>query len=105
MSSDNKYIVIQVDIGNDLLREDIFIFSNMIDHSHIVNYLHDMYAESYDQKIKIVSAGFVSHAFICYGESVSLRLKSRGKDDKKLILQPNPNLHIFSKPEGWPYGN
>ena len=57
------------------------VFPEIINHS-------DMARNMGWKKEDIVGAGFVyleDYSYICYGESVSLRVKSRGEEDEKIL--------------------
>ena len=79
-----KYVVVKCDNG----LEQIFIFSKLFNHDFFAEVLHDIregdsrdWERSYKEPI---SAGFTDGES-CYGESVTLGLKSRPVEDTKLL--------------------
>jgi hypothetical protein len=73
-----KYIVVHNLYGTDF----VYIFSENISHEDMANMVH---AEK-----SIISAGLVMlnpKGITCYGESISLRVRSRGGFDAQLINQ------------------
>jgi len=68
---DLKYIVVE-----GALCDEIIIFSNIILHADIAKKLG----------AGVISAGFIKKDWTCYGESVSLKLKSRPVEDTELAL-------------------
>lgn len=73
MQRDMKYVV-----HEGALATEIYLFPNFVTHN---NFVFNMNFASED----VVSAGFVSPDLKCYGESVSLKLKSRSEEDTKLL--------------------
>jgi hypothetical protein len=77
MSDNIKYVVLDVPMAG----EEIFLFPVTLNHKDFVKALG----------YKVVSAGFVGHnpetkcGFYCYGESMTLGLKSRPKEDQFLL--------------------
>ena len=71
-------------------QEEIFVFPNSVDHDAMAEVLGCIKNHTYDPWERVfrepVSAGFVSHDGKCYGESVTLRLKSRIEDSILLKL-------------------
>jgi len=68
---DLKYIVVE-----GALSDEIIIFSNVILHADIAKKLG----------VEVISAGFIKKDWTCYGESVSLSIKSRPTEDTELAL-------------------
>jgi hypothetical protein len=60
------------------LATEIYLFPNFVTHSDFVNRMGFDTAD-------VVSAGFVSSDLKCYGDSVSLKLKSRPEVDTALL--------------------
>ncbi len=67
-----KYVVLKGHIIDE-----IYVFGDIVQHSD--------FASGFFQDV--ISAGFVSENFECYGESFSLKVKSRGDIDTKLLRQ------------------
>lgn len=65
-----KYITAKID-G----LESPFLFPDFLSHSQVARMVSG----------EIISAGFATHDFRAYGESVSLNVKSRPEEDTKLI--------------------
>ncbi len=87
-----KYVVIQVPLGKELLREIPVIFPNEIVHLDIAKTLIAMCPGF--EKGKAVSAGFVNSMDIdapLHGKSDSLKLITR--DEDKSLVQMNDYLH------------
>jgi len=74
---------------NDEEDEEIFIFPKDVDHDammEVVNYLKNQTWGNWRRvRRHVVSAGFVDKDLNCYGESVSLDVKSRGDEDTELL--------------------
>jgi len=71
-----KYIVVKHPHHHE---EVIIMFPEFVNHSH--------FNEDYDVHGAIISAGFMlidNGEFICYGESISLEVKSRPDEDSAL---------------------
>jgi len=70
-------------------KEEIFIFSNTIDHDCMAESLTRIKNKTYGDWIRIlrfpISAGFVDSKLNCYGRSVTLNLESRLDKDTKLL--------------------
>lgn len=86
-----KYIVMQV-AGPDstIVREIPFIFPEIVVHSDMSKAMKVMLRQQFKhpKQITCIAAGFFSSVDIitmCYGESTSLDLKSRGEEDMDLI--------------------
>lgn len=77
-----KYICVKPSI---ITGEIIFIFPETLTHKHVALQL------GYD----VISAGFVTlydNDLVCFGESVSLNIKSREHEDNKLLKNMIGNL-------------
>jgi len=68
-----KYICI-INFGN---QQEIFVFPKTINHAYMADLLH----------CPVISAGFVSIANMCFGESLTLDLKSRGQIDTDILAK------------------
>lgn len=72
-------------------QEEIFIFPNSVDHDAMAEVLGCIKNHTRDPWIRVmrepISAGFVSQDGKCYGESITLNLKSRVEDSLLLKLQ------------------
>jgi hypothetical protein len=85
-----KYVVIQEQIGDDV-REFPIIFPNILVHSVVAaSVIAGLQAfHNKDGKYMPVAAGEISSmdlcAGSCHGSSETLKLKSRGEEDDKLI--------------------
>ena len=70
-------------------KEEIFLFPNGIDHDCMAEMLGFIKNQSYGDWERVfrlpISAGFVDKNNKCFGESVTLKLKSRGKVDTDLL--------------------
>ena len=78
-----KYII--VDNG---MYETPVIFGEEMDHAQMASDLIPMASDAFEFKKKVVSAGFVcfsTDGLYCYGQSVSLKLESRPKEDAAII--------------------
>ena len=68
-----------------------YIIDEMSGFSIFAEYVqHDMAARPFQSHSDIVGAGFVSFtdgAVVCYGESISLNIKSRGFVDSTIIAE------------------
>jgi len=96
-----KYIVLRVtdhsskDRQSDFVRELPFIFPDNCVHSEVAKYMTNMLLnerpEDRLREVEAVSGGFINSLVIgggkssCYGESESMKLKSRGDQDAALI--------------------
>lgn len=81
-----KYIVIEVPLGTELVREIPVIFPNEIVHADMAETLIRMCPEF--EKGKAISAGFVNSMDLTappHGKSDSLKVESR-REDARLIL-------------------
>jgi len=80
-----KYICTVDDIG----REEIFTFSNNIDHDTFhegVTALRNQTWGDWERIFRsLISAGFVSKELECYGKSETLKIESRGDKDTELL--------------------
>jgi len=78
-----KYIIVQ-----DGYNENIVLFSSMLKHRDIAKQLTD------NDLSRVVSAGQIlvddDNSLVCTGESLTLNLKSRGKQDN-IILRASLN--------------
>jgi hypothetical protein len=85
-----KYVVIEARIGDDV-REFPIIFPNILVHSIVAgSVIAGLQAfHNKNGKYTVVSAGEISSmdldAGSCHGSSETLKLKSRGEEDDKLI--------------------
>lgn len=85
-----KYIVLQVLLGNDEIEVPI-IFPDIMVHADVSEYAQHLFRRKHNlYNVNPVSAGFINTLNIgskdfCYGESETLKLKSRGERDSKLI--------------------
>jgi len=73
-----KYIIYEINSGQTRF----IIFDKITDHSEILR--------SLGEEITLISAGFCginheTHLLQCYGESVTLRVKSREEEDSDII--------------------
>lgn len=83
-----KYIVLEVK-SKELHLEVPFVFPDIAVHSDMAEHCSRLLRIQFEgAKVIPVSAGFMSSMGfddICYGESTSLNLKSRGEKDKALL--------------------
>ena len=71
MYGDNgKYIVVK-----DTYGENTYIFPAIVNHSAMARNVGG----------EIISAGFINYRLECYGESVTLKVKAREKEDTELV--------------------
>jgi hypothetical protein len=82
-----KYIIFQTKNQEvDILYP--IIFSGHIVHSDMAASTRHMLQMKYGMEAEAISAGFITLNNMdnpCYGESISLKLKSRGQEDSKII--------------------
>lgn len=78
----NKYICTKNPKDND--KEEIFVFPKSVNHDcmfEVIGRLRTRLSGNWLRpRRELVSAGFISHEGICYGESESLRCESRLED-------------------------
>jgi len=79
-----KYIC----VTNKFKKEEIFTFPSIVQHNNMLNSLDNLNYFKLNQKNKIVSAGFIIDNE-CFGESVSLGVKSRSIDTEIWLNQLN----------------
>ena len=73
-----KYIAV-----DGYLTDEIYVFQNHVTHSDFASRMGFVLNE-------ILGAGFVSPELKCYGESISLKVKSRAEDTELLEKMINP---------------
>ena len=79
MSQYNKYIAVVV--KNEMAMPLIIIFPSQIKHDTMAYFMKKVGYR------KVVSAGMVDEFLQCYGESTSLRCKSKAEDTEYLRIQ------------------
>ncbi len=84
-----KYVVVEVEIKNDMVLEVPVIFPNHLIHKDMADALIEVLRKGFPKAlIQPVSAGDINSAEInanCYGNSTSLHLSAREGEDKILI--------------------
>jgi hypothetical protein len=90
-----KYIVMQVSARTDknpsswITMQIPFLFANIVVHSDMREHVKALLSVQYKgAQITCISAGFINGGDIeprCHGESISLNIKSRGREDDLLI--------------------
>ena len=82
-----KYIVIEYQIYPDMMtKEEIILFPETLVHNDFGQYCIHQYMSLDFKNVNIVSAGFCNAEAKCYGESETLKLKSR-EEDSGLIFR------------------
>jgi hypothetical protein len=85
-----KYIVLEQDLGEGLKREVPIVFPNCLTHSLVAQ---AMVKSEELTGARPIAAGFIDmDANVCFGESESLKLKSRDIKDR-LLLDTHDFLH------------
>ena len=82
-----KYIVLEIKNG-DTKREWPIIFPDMMVHRQVADIVQNHLAVDCKLNSRIIAAGSVSFfggEVRCFGESETLNIESRGKEDEKLI--------------------
>ncbi len=82
-----KYIVVEIKNG-ETKREWPIIFPDTLVHRQVADIVQDHLAIDLKQDSKAIAAGSISFfggKVRCFGESETLNLESRGKEDEKLI--------------------
>lgn len=90
-----KYIVTAIEDRTSeqygLIQEDIFIFPNSIEHSAFAEAVRGIKNQSHGNWHRIfrtpIAAGFIDEKGNCSGESISLKLSSRPKDNELLKIK------------------
>lgn len=85
-----KYIVMKVQVKEDFIIEIPFVFPEIIVHANIADFCKVLLEKHFPaaESIQPISAGFCSSMAFeddCYGESETLKLKSRPQEDSALI--------------------
>lgn len=85
-----KYVMIRLTVG-DMDRDIPFIFPDAQTHSTVSQYMCHMLRRDHPDasEIKPISAGFLSSVSLspeCYGESETLKLKSRKEDGEIIVM-------------------
>ena len=79
-----KYIVLEIRIADQYKREWPIIFPDMMVHKQVADIIQDHLAID-SRAIAAGSISFFGEQIHCFGESETLNLESRGKEDEKLI--------------------
>ena len=80
-----KYIIFKNNNGDEIA----VIFHHMLIHKSMADHVtHMARRDGLGDDWKPIAAGFYSHEGQCYGESESLKLKSRGSQDEYVIKNP-----------------
>lgn len=88
----------QVDITDEMAREDIIIFPDDAIHLNMAESMKRMYSRKHRAASCVVSAGFVNLASLeCFGKSESLNMESRGDKDSALIIAGKYGLNLVNK--------
>lgn len=86
-----KYIILELDHGNGLVREIPVIFGEALVHAVVSESIINgtMREDSNIERMRPVAAGFLSCIELgnvnCHGKSESLKLESRGQEDVDLM--------------------
>ncbi len=83
-----KYIVVEVKTANRYKREWPIIFPDTMVHRQVADVIQNHLAVDCKLNSRIIAAGFVSFfggEVHCSGESETLNIESRGREDEKLI--------------------
>ncbi len=92
MANQLKYVIMKTDDG----REFPLIFGSVLSHKGVADHAENIYYREADKRGEIVgdvepvAAGFFQlhdGGFTCYGESETLKMKSRGTVDDEVIKQ------------------
>lgn len=83
MASQLKYVIMATEDGIEFP----IIFASVLSHKGMAEYVSHLYRREMGEHTKPVSAGFCyNRPDTCFGESESLKMKSRGIVDDEVIL-------------------
>lgn len=95
-----KYIIMKITFAHpeNATQNRPYIFSKEDVHAEVKTFMtHKLMREENVVKVECIAAGFVALGdIVCVGESESIGIKSRGKEDEKAILETDPSYRRTS---------